>query len=174
MSASVKYHINPQKGPMKCEASSVDRCLYGRRGEPHFQDEDEAQNFWQNSLKKEYGTLSSHNGLRKQTHHSKKFDDILESYDMDSLRNFVNSDRNNYNLAYENLRGRYSEWKQRTDKLKSISPFVDGNKNPCDFVTFKSLLRDTQSFADKTNLLADACYRSKFAGANFSLPIQSN
>lgn len=161
MLSPVKYHINPEQGPLPCDASTPDKCIYGRQGEPHFADKKDAESQWQKNLSEAHGTFSSSKNLKNKVSQKEKMEKInkihdrlenlMEIGDFKKITDFANSNKENSDIAVNFARKKFTSASDRINKISQCSPHDKHSKNKLDVISYKSLLRDSQ------NEYVDAC-----------------
>lgn len=91
-----RFHINPEKGPLPCSASTPEGCLYGP-GTVHYTDREQATGVWMDSLAEQYGTT----GSKRSGDTVNKSRDIAVKRDLDALMERRSVSATNY-LMFSN------------------------------------------------------------------------
>ena len=152
---AVKYHINPDKGPLICEAKTPDACLYGSDA-PHFGTKEEASEQWQKDLKNTFGSIPV---KRRKTRKN-----ILTNYEemtTESLIDFADESFANYQVVESIIDERLKYTEDRFSSLARINPYLN-ESSACPKGVYKSLIRDFNSYRDKTAELVEVSLESKF------------
>ena len=160
---AVKYHINPDKGPMPCSASI--ECPYGVDA-PHFDNKADAQVVFEKQLSKSLKPLRS---FRKVSKNSGSVDAALrslestvESGSYEDVINFANVSKKNYAVLKKLLDMRSKESPERFAKLDRLNPKKCSKDKRITQKTFTNLKREYESFRNHTAMLVEAFVESRF------------
>ena len=151
---AVKYHINPDKGPLVCEAKTPDACLYGSDA-PHFATKAEASAQWQKDLRETFGNIPA-----KQRKIRTSPLNNYESMSTEALVDFVDRSKANLNSVEKLINDRLNYTAQRYDALSKINPYLN-QESSCPKGVYKTLVRDFNSYRDKTAELVEVSLESR-------------
>lgn len=153
---TVKYHINPSKGPLICSADSPERCHYGIDA-PHFSSKEEAEERFQEDLSKKYGTLPTKKlNNYKSVEKNKQLKDF-ENKTVEELINFANTSAVNHKQINKLILQRTNKTLQRSEALSRAE-----SRNLIDSETLSSHKRDFNDYRNRTAELVEAFSESRF------------
>lgn len=161
---AIKYHINPERGPLVCSASTPEKCHYGANAE-HYGDLQEANSVWQGSLSEKYGTFStSKNPVTVKRQKTKaKFAKEFESMEFEDIQEFADASADNHKIVDEIINDRANEAVVIKRKLDEVNPYqVSDSTRKCDKETYAEMLRDANDYRDRTAELVEAHTESRF------------
>ena len=158
----VKYHINPERGPLVCSASAPDKCHYGADAK-HYDNIESASSEWEKELAGTYGTFS----VVKNTVSSKQKnkEDFMLKFDgmpFDEIQDFTDSSKTNFEIVDEIINDRVDESRIFKDNLNAVKPYDNDSDRKCDEVTYASMVREYNDYRDRTAELVEAYTESKF------------
>lgn len=159
---TVKYHINPSKGPLICSADSPERCHYGIDA-PHFSSKQEAEERFQEDLSKKYGTLSTKKLNNYKSVEKNKYLKDFENKTVEDLIDFANISVANYKQVDKMILLRANKTLQRSEAL-----FRAESRNLVDGETLSSHKRDFNDYRNRTAELVEAFSESKFYSPSYS------
>lgn len=160
---SIKYHINPQRGPLICSASSPERCKYGVDAK-HFESTEEALAVWEEELSETYGSFNVSSKVVTPSNPKVKqeFFSSFEGMDFHKIQSFANSSKENFKILGEVIDERVEGAKQLSINIAEINPYSDSSTRKCDRETYSSIMRSFNDYKDRTAELVDAHTESKF------------
>lgn len=162
---AVKYHINPDKGPLVCEAKTPEACLYGADA-PHFETKTAASAQWQEDLKETFGSIPAKK--RKSRNTNAAFLNNFEELSTNDLIDFVNKSSSNYKAVESLISERLNYTQERFDAFSRINPYLNED-SACPKGVYKSLVRDFNSYRDKTAELVEVSLESKYHSPSYTV-----
>lgn len=151
---SVKYHINPDKGPLVCEAKTPDACRYGTDA-PHFETRADAAAQWEKDLRTTFGNIPT----KRRTARKNILSDF-EQKATEELIDFANASPSNYAAVESLIEERLAYTKERFEALQKINPYLNDD-SACPKGVYKTLVRDFNSYRDETAELVEVSLESK-------------
>lgn len=160
---AVKYHINPDKGPMVCEAKTPEACLYGADA-LHFEKKADAAAQWQSELKEAFGSIPA---KKRRTNNGRKvYLQDFEEKPTNELIEYANASASNYQAVESLIDERLAYTKDRFDALSRVNPYLNED-SACPKGVYKNLVRDFNSYRDKTAELVEVSLESKYYSPNY-------
>lgn len=159
---SVRYHINPERGPLRCTASSPERCKYGSDA-PHFNSVGEAEKVWQSALEEQYGALG---GAQKkpQSVAAVARTDFLRNIDThlpSDIIEFADKSRTNHEAVSAMIDDRCAKTADKFDRVMRLAP-VPGVSGVSSARGWLRAREEYWGYLDRTADLVDAHTQSKF------------
>lgn len=158
---AMKYHINPELGPLKCSAATPEACRYGVDS-PHYDSVEKAMSAWEDQLTEEYGSFST--VVSKKSDVDKAKEDFVKnfnSWSFDELQSFVDASEDNHRIVDEVIVDRMEETRRYKADLDAVNPYKGGDRG-CDRETYKLMTREYNDFRDRTAELVEAHTESRF------------
>lgn len=150
---AVKYHINPQLGPLPCSAKTPEGCRYGAEA-IHYDSTETARVAWEDQLRTEYGATVAHTSRSSATLELAP----VRQYDlmgMDEIAALVESDRE----AYDDV---VFAVDRKTKKIDEAWARLIAHSEPEPFSTFSRLSDEYREARQDAAIMESARQNSPF------------
>lgn len=158
-----KYHINPEKGPLRCTADDG-QCPYGVDA-PHFSNKQEAQQIFENKLEAELKPLAS---LKKNiksskldTNNIKRLDEKIQAMSFEEIHNFALSNEKNLKELNSLVDKRIETYCERLKTLNILSPDNKNSQYTLSQSSYNIIKKRWDDYRDETAILIDMCNESE-------------
>ena len=155
----VRYHINPELGPLACSTTS-EKCFYGPDA-PHYEDATEAAILWSGELNEKYGTFAVAKSSNTRVNKA-DFALSLNSLTFSEIQEYADTSAAHLAVIDEIIQDRAGETQHIRKNLSRIHPRNGAPGSACDLETYEELIRDYESYRNNTAELVEAYIESKF------------
>ena len=153
---AVKYHINPQRGPLPCSAKTPEGCRYGA-DTVHYDSTESARHAWEAQLGAEYGSTVAHSSRSAPPVDLP----LVRPYDLmapDEVAALIETDRS----AYDDVVIATERATRRTDEAWSR---LLAHKEPEPYAAFAGLVDEYNAARQDAALMESARQGSPFAAS---------